>query len=180
MVRGGRWFHGDALERGSFTFFMNSSLLTCRGVTEQRARALEKRFDQSKTPDAQRTRFANLPKESLTVCGYRVRAVATEAYPDLPFKFSKRKSYTGVWWAVQQEKLDCFPWTWNTKGWTRLSKLFNFRWKDSVLRLGRGKKAHRIEVVEDSEDSDPSKISRVQGKHKALHPLSSTNKTDEK
>ena len=39
-------------------------------------------------------------------------------------------------------------------------------------------KVRRIEVGEDSEDSDPQRISRVQSKHEVLHPLSSTSKTE--
>ena len=94
MVRG--WSEKEAADflgthlKGDALLFYEQLSRDVRKSFRRACRALEKRFGPSLTPEAQRSRSANLhleEKGALRQFADRVQGLAIEAYPDLPSTF---------------------------------------------------------------------------------------------
>ena len=132
--------------------------------TERASKALKKRFGQSITPEAQRTRFANLQqedKESLQEFADRVRGLAVEAYPDLPANFIETEMINRFLMGCTAKEAGLFCLNLKHESLDTAIQAVQLYVERDRAMFGQ-KKVRKIEVAEQSEDTDSSKISRVQ------------------
>ena len=140
-------------------------------------KALEKRFGPSLTPEAQRSRSANLQqeeKEALRQFADSIRRLATEAYPDLPSTFIESEIINRFLMGCSAKEVGLFCLNLKHESLDAAVQAFKLYVERQPVVFGQ-KKVRRVEAGEDSEDSEPSKMSRVQSKHEVLHPLSAAN-----
>ena len=131
---------------------------------ERASKALKKRFGQSITPEVQRARFANLQqedKESLQEFADRVRGLAVEAYPDLPASFIETEMINRFLMGCTAKEAGLFCLNLKHESLDTAIQAVQLYVERHRAMFGQ-KKVRKIEVAEQSEDSDSSKISRVQ------------------
>ena len=131
---------------------------------ERASKALKKRFGKSITPEAQRTRFANLQqedKESLQEFADRVRGLAVEAYPDLPANFIETEMINRFLMGCTAKEAGVFCLNLKHESLDTAIQAVQLYVERHRAMFGQNK-VRKIEVAEQSEDSESSKISRVQ------------------